>query len=323
MTDETGRLLRDGAYRIEALLAESGFSRVYLAARPDGTTVVLKEFFPAGFVQRLSDGRVRATRGKAARVAPLKAAFLAEATLLARLRHPGIVPLLDRFAEAGTQFLVLPHLPGADLEDVARNHRDWLTPARFLRLLDRILSAASHLHAEGIVHGDLATDNLLLDAAGQAVLIDLGSAVADDEARKPVRTVKDGFTAPELYDPARRPDPRSDVYALGATLYRLASGVLPAPAPLRLAARRADRPDPLPALDAPALPDGLLDVIEGALALDPEHRPVDAGALRRAVLAALTEAVADPTASDARSAACGRPAAPATASKTIPGTIGI
>jgi len=157
-----------------------------------------------------------------------------EAHILARLDHPGIVPIHDAGTlEDGRAFYVMKLVKGRQLDGLVRDR----TPlASRLTVFDRILDAVAFAHAHGVVHRDLKPENVMVGTFGEVYVMDWGVAqdgVADDEAAV-VGTP--GFMAPEQAL-ARDVDLRADIYALGMLLTQLIGG--DAPAPLRAVAGKA------------------------------------------------------------------------------------
>ncbi len=168
--------------------------------------------------------------------------LLSEARILARLEHPGIVPVHDAGVLAdGRVFYVMKLVRGHRLSnaippDASVSHR--------LELFLRICDAVSFAHARGIVHGDLKPENIMLGPFGDVLVLDWGvAAVLSRSIDDPVIAGTPGFMPPEQAAGERTVDARADVYALGAVL----EAMLPAPLarPLAAIARRARavRPD--------------------------------------------------------------------------------
>jgi eukaryotic-like serine/threonine-protein kinase len=162
-----------------------------------------------------------------------------EAKVLARLEHPGIVPVHDvGTLPDGRAFYTMKLVRGRRLDDYLSNET---TDAERLRILERLCDAVSFAHANGVIHRDLKPQNVMVGPFGEVLVMDWGVAKLADssEGRSIVGTP--GFMAPEQ---ARgdRADERSDVYALGAIM-RLLIGPA-APKPLRAIAMRAMATDP-------------------------------------------------------------------------------
>jgi serine/threonine protein kinase len=157
-----------------------------------------------------------------------------EAHILARLDHPGIVPVHDAGTlEDGRAFYVMKLVKGRRLDDLIR---DRLPLANRLTVFSRILDAVAFAHAHGIVHRDLKPDNVMVGGFGEVYVMDWGVAqdgAADAEA---VVVGTPGFMAPEQAA-AGDVDPRADIYALGILLALV--GGEDAPAPLRAIAQKA------------------------------------------------------------------------------------
>jgi len=176
------------------------------------------------------------------------ARFHHEARVMARLQHPGIVPVFDLGVdEHGRAFFTMPVLDGDNLAQVvARLGEDagW-TRMRLVEVLARVAEAVAHAHQRGVVHRDLKPANVMVGAHGEAFVVDWGVArvlgAADPAgAASGAEAAADGLTrdgdvvgtpaymAPEQAAGARdRVDRRSDVYALGAMLYHVLSGEPP------------------------------------------------------------------------------------------------
>ena len=157
-----------------------------------------------------------------------------EAHILARLDHPGIVPVHDAGTLAdGRAFYVMKLVKGRRLDDLIG---DRLPLANRLTVFGRILDAVAFAHAHGVVHRDLKPENVMVGGFGEVYVMDWGVAQdggADSEAAV-VGTP--GFMAPEQAL-ARDVDPRADVYALGILLALV--GGDDAPAALRAIAQKA------------------------------------------------------------------------------------
>ena len=161
-----------------------------------------------------------------------------EAHILARLDHPGIVPVHDAGTlEDGRAFYVMKLVKGRRLDDLVR---DRLPLGSRLTIFDRVLDAVAFAHAHGVVHRDLKPENLLVGAFGEVYVMDWG--VAQDGAADAEAAVvgTPGFMAPEQAL-AGSVDARADIYALGKLLAHLTGE--DAPAPLKAIAAKAGQDD--------------------------------------------------------------------------------
>ena len=165
----------------------------------------------------------------------------AEARTLARLEHPGIVPIHDvgHLAD-GRVFTVMALVRGERLDVRART----LPIFDCLRLFDRICDTVSFAHTRGLVHRDLKPANIMIGEHGQVLVLDWGLARAERDGREGgAGGGTEGYMAPEQETPSF--DIRSDVYALGAILRDLAAAAgTRVPPPLSSIIRRATDPDP-------------------------------------------------------------------------------
>ncbi|WP_437979456.1 protein kinase domain-containing protein [Sorangium sp. So ce117] len=290
--------LRVEGFRIERLLGQGGFARVYAATREgDGHAVALK------VARRRDDGRIER-----------------EAAALARLAPPLVPALLGRgrSGELGP-FLVLERLEGSSLARcLADLPGTGAMPIEQASAIARALSVAlDAAHDAGLVHRDLKPENVWLRPRGEVALIDFGLA-AQAHARGDARAALGpdltqtgailgtaAYMAPEQCLGARAVDARADIYALGVMLFELLTGRPPfvgEAAEVRQA-HVARRPDP-PSSLAP-LPEGADEAVLRCLAKDPEARPARASDVARALAASLEARVAP---SRGRAAASGAPA---------------
>ena len=217
-----------------------------------------------------------------------RARFEREARLLARLRHPALVDVLDAGVDGPSgerPFFVMPRLEGRDAWQALRGGA--LRPLHALRVARDVLGALEVAHAAGVVHRDVKPSNVFLGRDGSTWLLDLGLAKVTGEAltERGARPGTPRFLAPEQLGPAPRVDEKTDVHAVGLVLFHLLVGRGPFDhATDALALRHALRHQRAPRLSAscPDLPASLDDAVAAALSKAPSARPT-AAELRRAL----------------------------------------
>lgn len=250
--------------------------------------------------------------------------FEREADVVAALRHPSIVRVLDRGEDDGRLWISLEYVDGHDLsEHVGTDPLPLPTVARIIEQIARALDAAA---AHGLTHRDVKPANILLDTDGQALLVDFGIAHANDQS-----TVLTGtgvalgtvaFAAPEQLQ-GLDVDSRADQYALGCTAFALLTGTHLYEGNSAAAIAIAHVRDPIPVATERCpgrVPPAVNPVLTRALAKDPDDRFPDNRAFADALTAALHESSAAPpfaAAPDSQAAPTLRAPAPGTSPAAV------
>ncbi|WP_165229620.1 protein kinase domain-containing protein [Aquisphaera insulae] len=202
--------------------------------------------------------------------------FLAEARVLARLRHPRIVPIYDAGREADRPYIAMALIEGQSLAD--RIARGPLPFARAAAVVAELAEALGHAHDQGIVHRDVKPANVRIDREGQVYLMDFGIAYHPDSGEIPLPPGKmlgtPAYIAPEQARGGQKDVlPASDQYSLGAVLYELLCGQPPfhGPPPYVLFHAIHHQP-PSPRSVEPAIPRPLASFCQKAMAKRPDRR---------------------------------------------------
>jgi serine/threonine protein kinase len=259
-------------YRIVRKLGRGGMGAVYEAVDQRlGITVALKETLSAEPSMRKQ--------------------FEHEARLLASLQHPALPRVTDHFVEGNRAFLVMQFIAGVDLARIIAQQPGPFPRDQVIAWADQLLDALVYLHSHDrqVIHRDIKPHNLKLAASGQIALLDFGLARAKP-AETSVTASRGFFGYTRQYAPLeqiedRRTDPRSDIYALGATLYHLLTGIKPPDALERASAVINSEPDPLQPANKiyAAVGPQVAAILGKAMALRPEERYANATDFREAL----------------------------------------
>ena len=226
--------LKHGEYRIDALLGQGGFGITYLATQVAlNRKVAIKEFFMKEFCERNADTShvTLGTSGSREIVERFRAKFIKEAQHIAQLNHPHIVRIHDVFETNGTAYYVMEYHDGGSLAD--RVKQGPLPEAAAVDFVRQVAEALGYLHSRKMNHLDVKPGNILLDEEQRAVLIDFGLSKRYDETGHQTSTtpvgISHGYAPMEQYRPGGVGtfSPATDIYSLGATLYRLTTGQTP------------------------------------------------------------------------------------------------
>ncbi|MCA1593673.1 MAG: protein kinase [Acidobacteria bacterium] len=286
-----------GKYRIEEKIDEGGMGAVYRATHIlMEKTVAIKVLHPA----LAADDTIVAR-------------FTREAKAASRISHPHALTVTD-FGESenGVVFLVMEYLRGRTLKDIVRAEGPMPLP-RVVEIIRQVCGALTAAHAEGVVHRDLKSDNIMLEESGGgdwAKVLDFGIA----KIQEPVGTQDPGLTAPNLIigtpqymspeqcSHASEIDSRSDIYSLGVILYEMLVGHVPftGDSPTAIMVQHMQDPPPSILEERKDLPAAVGRVVARTLAKNPEERYQSAGELSEDLTLAATgqapAVVATPTA---------------------------
>ncbi|HNT73963.1 MAG TPA: serine/threonine-protein kinase [Anaerolineae bacterium] len=272
-------ILKD-RYKVASPIGQGGMGAVYQAEDTllPGRVCALKEIAPdpdldTGMLSQLQDQ------------------FRQEASVLARLDHPNLPKVSDYFSQDRREYLVMDFIPGHDLREIvdqAVGKNRFLEEEQVINWAEQLCDALEYLHNQDppILHRDIKPSNIKLTPSGLLKLVDFGlvKLLTSDEARTVTVVQGQGtaaYTPLEQYggDDAHT-DTRSDIYALGATLYHLLTTRAPV-----TARERFLRPDALtpPRMINPRISPGVERAILNALELHPDKRPADIATFRQAL----------------------------------------
>jgi len=254
---EQGELVA-GRYRIHSMLGGGGMADVYLAedlklGRRVALKVLLSRYASdAQFVER----------------------FRREAQAAAKINHPNIVGIYDWGAIGETYYIVMEYVQGETLKErIRRGGR--LSPSDAVNVSLGLLAALETAHRAGVVHRDIKSQNILIDAAGAVKVTDFGIARAGDshmtEAGSVLGTAQ--YLAPEQAK-GLPVDERSDLYSMGVVLYEMLTGQVPfqGDSAVTVALKHVNEQAPEPAELVPGLPSSLNLIVLKAIAKDPAQR---------------------------------------------------
>ena len=268
-------LLQGGKYKIVRFIASGGFGCTYEAHHTLlDERVALKEFFVSDFCNR--DERTGlvsvGTQSKVVLYGKLKKKFMDEARALYKMKHPGIVRVIDVFEENGTAYYAMEYIDGQSLSDVVKK-RGKLPEAEAVGYIRQVAEALKYVHSFNRLHLDIKPGNIMLGKDGKAVLIDFGASKHyDDETGENTSTLlginTKGYAPVEQVNQSFKSfSPATDIYALGATLYKLLTGITPPPS-TKLISEEATL-TPLPSF----ISSSTRKAVESAMQLLRKHRP--------------------------------------------------
>ncbi len=220
----------NGKYIVGRVLGQGGFGITYIAKDyKTGERVAIKEYLPSEFAGRNGNSIQAFSKDQKENFEYGKEQFLTEAkTLAAFIGDEHIVRIYSFFEENNTAYFAMEYVDGLALDKVMAQQGGRLHVTEANRLLLPLMVSLSKVHAKGIVHRDIAPDNIIITKDGTAKLIDFGAArySTGEKSRSLDVILKHGFAPPEQYMRRGRQGPFTDVYALAATYYYAITGKL-------------------------------------------------------------------------------------------------
>ena len=247
-----------GQYKIKSELGRGGMATVYLGYDERFGRDVAVKVLPAEF---LHDPQ-------------FSVRFHREAKTIAKLEHPAIVPVYDVGEAEGLPYFVMRYMDGGSLDDKLDGGS--LSLKETARIISVIAPALDHAHKSGIIHRDLKPGNILFDRDGQPYLSDFGIAKSNEAQTSVTGSAIIGtpaYMSPEQAQ-GMEIDGRSDIYTLGAIVYRMLSGTRPfiGDTPMSMAIKHITEPTPDILHDNANLPVAASNFIYRAMAKNPDER---------------------------------------------------
>ena len=242
-----GTLLQGGKYRSERYLSSGGFGNTYVATNIEfDEQVAIKEFFMRGISQRDDDSISVSVSNQTnlTQFVGQKEKFRKEARRLRKLRNSHIVAVHDLFEENGTVYYEMDLIKGESLSERLKRTGQPLSETEVLKILHQVLDALAIVHAKGLYHLDLKPANIMMDQTGCALLIDFGASKQMSAGNGESVSTTSALAFTPGYAPLEQTEqnmknfgPWTDLYALGATLYKLLTNQTPPSASEILMAR--------------------------------------------------------------------------------------
>ena len=273
---------------IGKVLGHGGFGITYLGwDRKLNRPVAVKEYFPRDCATRTpNDSTVIPTHSHEEDFYTygLKQ-FLTEAETLAKFTHPNIVRIYEHIVENGTAYMVMEYVEGHTLSEIL-DQTGPMAPKQAVSLLLSILNGLKEVHNLGFLHRDIKPSNIYVRKSGAPLLIDFGASkyALGHHSRSITSVVAPGYSPFEQYATSGNQGPWTDIYACGATLYKMLTGIIPQEAPERVindylkSVRQIN----------PQVSQTLSDVVMDALSVKPDDRIKSVSQLGNGLYSALT-----------------------------------
>jgi serine/threonine protein kinase len=266
----SGTVLDD--YIIERVLAQGGFSTVYLARQiKDQQQVAIKEYKPEKLTSRQGAIVKPVDQASVILFQRGRALFMEEAKLLSTLKHPNIVRVLSFFLANDTAYLVMNFDYGTTLGNWLKNPDNLVDDPFLLDVFQPVMRCIKNMHHRGLLHLDIKPDNILLRPSNNPLILDFGSALPY-KRKYPLssHSMTKGYAAPEQQHKQHELGPWSDIYAIGASMRTcLDRAAPPASAELEL----KNELQAAHQLYKKTINPKILHAIDWAMQIDPAKRP--------------------------------------------------
>ncbi len=234
---------------------------------------------------------IKVLRPDAAASPEIQARFRAEIKMARAVSHKNVCRIHEYGEDRGVRYISMAYVDGIDLKQLLRQQGP-MPPRDAFEAMIRVADALQAIHDEGIIHRDLKTPNIMLDAKGVVRLMDFGIAKQDQGDGLSMTVTGQIIGTPEYMSPeqvqAQRLDNRSDVYSLGIVVFEVFTGATPfrADTPLGTVLKHLNEPPPLEGPQATLLPAPVVPVLRKALAKRREDRYASAREMAQALEAA-------------------------------------
>ena len=279
---QSGTIIDD--YIIERELAHGGFSSVYLARqRTDQVQVAIKEYLPRKLAHRTWNNQVVANSDETKTLFLRgRALFFEEAKVLANLKHPNIVEVINFFQENSTVYMVMTYDYGITLDKILKDRLLEMSEEFLVQVFSAVLAGVGFVHDHRWVHLDIKPANILIRPGNDALLLDFGAiqSFPNFERHKQSKVLTKGFSPIEQYTAQGQLGPWTDLYAIGASMRACLDLKAPPPAPERL---QNDTMAPAVKLYKRKFPEAFLQAIDWGMSVKPEDRPQSVADFKKAL----------------------------------------
>ena len=297
-----------GPFKIEDELGRGGFGITYRAReRMTDRAVAIKEFFPQAKTARVGrTSEIRTTDAKHEQFfEKYRDKFKEEAHTLVKFRHRNIVRVSHLLEQNNTAYMVMSFEQGSSMRDWIEKLDRYPTQEELDTVVRPLLSALGTIHANNMLHRDIAPDNIFIRPNLDPVLLDFGSARPESGVdQRMTAIVKHGYSPAEQYgSDSSQQGPFTDIYALGATLYHVIAREAPPGGQERQIRALERKPDlylPLRNSASGAYRPSFLAAVDWALELQPSRRPQSVDAWEQALFAREATTVFAPIADPSR-----------------------
>ena len=269
---QTGTVVDD--YIIERELAHGGFSSVYLARnRTTQVQVALKEYLPRKLAHRTWNNDIVANSEESKKlIAHGRALFVDEAKILAKIKHPTIVEVVNFFQANSTVYLVMVYGYGITLDKLLKDRKVKITDKWLLRIFGDLLGGLDLVHKQNILHLDIKPANLLIRPGSDVMLLDFGAIQVYPQAKvkNAAYILTKGFSPIEQYQATGILGPYTDIYAVGASMRACLDFNVPMQAPDR---EKGEQYPLAQEVYARKFNHRLLEIIDWAMEIKPTDRP--------------------------------------------------
>lgn len=259
-------------YIIGKCAGQGGFGIVYKAwDKKLSTIVAVKEFFSSKIAIRYpGESEVRISRKHKDEFLYRKSRFLTEARYISKfIDQKSIVDVYDHFEQNGTAYIVMEYLKGVNLSQYLEQHGGRIDQKTAITIINQLCSGLSELHKEKVIHCDIAPDNIQVYDGYQIKLYDFGAAKLADSNEVAIDVVmKPGYSPPEQYSQDNELGAWTDIYALGATFYKMLIGKIPEESTNRKINDTLKAPHEID----PEIPENLSNTIMKAMAVEKHMR---------------------------------------------------